>query len=67
MTFSPHGRHLTAGKWMEGPSRFASSPATGSAHQFAVGTPELVARACEAAEDAFWSYGYSSREERDVP
>jgi NADP-dependent aldehyde dehydrogenase len=49
---------------VEGPTRFASSPATGAAHQFAVGTPELVACACEAAEEAFWSYGYSSREER---
>jgi NADP-dependent aldehyde dehydrogenase len=64
MTFTPHGRHLIAGEWVEGPSRFASSPASGPAHQFAVGTPELVAQACEAAEEAFWSYGYSSREER---
>ena len=26
--------------------------------------PDLVNRACEAAEEAFWSYGYSSRKER---
>ncbi|GHC72056.1 aldehyde dehydrogenase (NADP(+)) [Limoniibacter endophyticus] len=64
MSFIPHGRHLIAGEWVEGPSRFTSSPATGPSHQFAIGTPELVARAAEAAEDAFWSYGYSTREER---
>jgi 2,5-dioxopentanoate dehydrogenase len=29
-------------------------------HDFSVGTPELVNRACEAAEAAFWSYGYSA-------
>ncbi|WP_172332819.1 aldehyde dehydrogenase (NADP(+)), partial [Mangrovicoccus sp. HB161399] len=34
------------------------------AHDFSVGTVELVNRACEAAEDAFWTYGYTSREER---
>ncbi len=47
-----------------GEATFASTPATGSSHEFAVGTPALVARACEAAEDAFWTYGYTSREER---
>ncbi|MBU3032477.1 aldehyde dehydrogenase family protein, partial [Paracoccus marinaquae] len=33
-------------------------------HEFSVGTVDLVNRACEAAEDAFWSYGYLSREAR---
>ncbi len=47
-----------------GETTFASTPATGPSHEFAVGTPTLVARACEAAEDAFWTYGYKSREER---
>lgn len=64
MAFSPKGKHLVAGEWVDGPSRFTSSPAHGPAHDFAVGTPELVARACAAAEEAFWSYGYSSRAER---
>ncbi|MBV2143018.1 aldehyde dehydrogenase (NADP(+)) [Falsochrobactrum sp. TDYN1] len=64
MSWKPHGSHLIAGEWVAGEKTFASSPATGPSYEFAVGTPELVARACEAAEDAFWTYGYTSREER---
>ncbi|WP_143132775.1 aldehyde dehydrogenase family protein, partial [Brucella cytisi] len=64
MNFKPHGRHLIAGEWVAGEATFASTPASGPSHEFAVGTPGLVARACEAAEDAFWTYGYKSREER---
>ena len=63
-TFTPHGRHLIAGDWVAGPGTFRSDPASGPAHDFAVGTPALVDRACEAAEDAFWSYGWTSRAER---
>ncbi len=62
--FTPHGRHLIAGDWVLGAASFRSEPAHGAAHEFAVGTPELVDRACQAAEAAFWSYGYASREER---
>ncbi|WP_420963541.1 aldehyde dehydrogenase (NADP(+)) [Brucella sp. IR073] len=64
MSWKPHGRHLIAGTWTAGEKTFESAPATGPSHEFAVGTPELVARACEAAEDAFWTYGYTSREQR---
>ncbi len=64
MEFTPHGKHLIAGEWLEGTGHFASSPAHGQAHNFSIGTVELVARACEAAEDAFWSYGYSARNTR---
>ena len=64
MIFKPHGCHLIAGEWVAGEATFASMPASGPSHAFAVGTPALVARACEAAEDAFWTYGYTSREER---
>ncbi|MCA0271300.1 MAG: aldehyde dehydrogenase (NADP(+)) [Proteobacteria bacterium] len=64
MTFTPHGRHLIAGEWVGGSASFASEPAHGAVHQFSVGTVDLVNRACEAAEEAFWSYGYSTREER---
>jgi NADP-dependent aldehyde dehydrogenase len=62
--FEPHGKHLIAGEWVGTEETFRSEPASGPAHDFAVGTPELVDRACEAAEEAFWSYGYTSREER---
>lgn len=62
--FTPHGKHLIAGDWVAGDTTFSSDPAHGPAHDFSVGTPALVNRACEAAEEAFWSYGYSTREER---
>ncbi|PLU40749.1 aldehyde dehydrogenase (NADP(+)) [Sinorhizobium medicae] len=64
MVFTPNGKHLVAGEWLDGAGTFASAPAHGPAHDFAVGTVELVNRACDAAEEAFWSYGYSSRKER---
>lgn len=64
MTFIPNGKHLVAGKWLTGAATFKSEPAHGTAYEYAVGTPALVDRACVAAEDAFWSYGYLSRAER---
>lgn len=64
MTFTPHGKHLIAGEWIGTKDVFESEPATGSAHKFSVGTPELVASAAEAAEEAFWSFGYASRQTR---
>ncbi|EEB86269.1 aldehyde dehydrogenase (NADP(+)) [Roseobacter sp. GAI101] len=64
MTFTPHGKHLLAGDWIGNEATFLSEPAHGDAHTFSVGTPELVDQAAQAAEDAFWSYGYSTREER---
>jgi NADP-dependent aldehyde dehydrogenase len=66
MTFTPHGKHLIAGEWVAGDATFDSSPAHGPVHAFSVGTVELVDDACQAAEDAFLSYGYSTREERAV-
>ncbi len=62
--YEPHGKHLIAGEWIATEKTFRSEPAHGDAHDFSVGTVDLVDRACEAAEEAFWTYGYSSREER---
>ncbi|MGD9480500.1 aldehyde dehydrogenase (NADP(+)) [Shinella sp. G-2] len=64
MAFTPNGKHLVAGQWLDGNGTFTSSPAHGPAHAFAVGTVELVNRAAEAAEEAFLSYGYASRADR---
>ncbi|MCC5964503.1 MAG: aldehyde dehydrogenase (NADP(+)) [Natronohydrobacter sp.] len=64
MTYTPHGKHLIAGEQVAGEAHFPSSPAHGPAHEFAVGTPDLVDRACKAAEEAFWTFGTSSREDR---
>ncbi|HBM60748.1 MAG TPA: aldehyde dehydrogenase (NADP(+)) [Citreicella sp.] len=62
--FTPHGKHLIAGAWVAGDTTFASEPAHGPVHQFSVGTPALVDEACRAAEEAFWTYGYTTREAR---
>ncbi|KJZ17554.1 aldehyde dehydrogenase (NADP(+)) [Loktanella sp. S4079] len=64
MSFVPHGKHLIAGTWVATDHSFRSDPAHGDAHDFCVGTPDLVDQAVKAAEDAFWSYGYSTRAER---
>ncbi|MCB1341821.1 MAG: aldehyde dehydrogenase family protein, partial [Pseudooceanicola sp.] len=66
MTWQPSGKHLIAGEWVGGGNTFASEPASGEAHDFAVGTVDLVNQACEAAEEAFWSYSATNREERAV-
>ena len=58
------GKHLVAGNWIGSDASFTSSPAHGPSHAFTVGTPDLVDQACQAAEEAFWSYGYSSPEAR---
>ncbi|MFY0681108.1 MAG: aldehyde dehydrogenase (NADP(+)) [Thalassovita sp.] len=58
------GTHLIAGEWIGSDSTFTNEPVTGEADAFAVGTVELVDRACKAAEDAFWSYSATTRAER---
>jgi 2,5-dioxopentanoate dehydrogenase len=58
------GRHLIAGHWVAGDELFASSPAYGPAHRFAVGKPADVDAACAAAEAAFPAYAARSRTER---
>ncbi|MEJ2299246.1 MAG: aldehyde dehydrogenase (NADP(+)) [Woeseiaceae bacterium] len=62
--FSPHGKHLIAGEWCAGDSTFQSDPAEGPELSFSAGTAADVDRACRAAEDAFWSFGYTARKER---
>ncbi|MFZ2100194.1 MAG: aldehyde dehydrogenase (NADP(+)) [Oricola sp.] len=58
------GKHLIAGEWVAGDATFESDPAHGEAHDFSVGTPAHVDAAAKGAEEAFWSYGYSTRAER---
>lgn len=64
MTWKPHGKHLIAGQHIDAPQRFTSTPAFGPAHDYAAGTPDLVAEACAAAEAAFDSFADSSRQQR---
>ncbi|MBL4813285.1 MAG: aldehyde dehydrogenase family protein, partial [Rhodobacteraceae bacterium] len=58
------GKHLIAGEWVGGDATFFSQPAHGDAREFYAGTVADVDAACAGAEDAFWSFGYSSRAER---
>lgn len=58
------GKHLIAGDWVGNAQTFASSPAHGPSHDFAVGTPAHVNAACEAAEAAFPAYAARTRAER---
>lgn len=62
--FTPHGKHLIAGQWIATEATFKSEPATGVAHEFSVGTVALVDQAVNEAEQAFWSFGATTREER---
>jgi NADP-dependent aldehyde dehydrogenase len=64
MSFTPTGKHLIAGEWLEGAGKFASDPAHGPAHDFAVGTVDLVNLACQAAEEAFATYAHTTRSAR---
>lgn len=55
---------LIAGKWLGSDQKYQNEPVSGLADSFAIGTVEMVNLACEAAEEAFWSYGYSNADER---
>ena len=63
-SFTPHGKNLIAGDWIAGEVTFASAPVSGPSHSFTDGSAALVDAAVKAAEEAFWSYGYSTREDR---
>lgn len=58
------GKHLIAGEWVGSDHSFASEPAHGPSHDFFAGTPALVDAAVEAAEEAFATFGWSTRVDR---
>ncbi|GGE45816.1 aldehyde dehydrogenase [Primorskyibacter flagellatus] len=62
--YIPHGRHLIAGDWVAGSDHFRSAPLKGEGIEVARGTPAEVDRAVTAAEDAFESFGWSTRADR---
>ena len=64
MTYQPHGKHLIAGEWVGSADTFASQPVDGASHDTANGGAAEVDRAVQAAEEAFWTYGYTTRAER---
>jgi NADP-dependent aldehyde dehydrogenase len=58
------GGSLVAGEWLGSEQTFQNEPKSGAPDSFSIGTPDMINRACEAAEQAFWSYGYSSADNR---
>ncbi|MCG7574344.1 aldehyde dehydrogenase (NADP(+)) [Phaeobacter sp. CNT1-3] len=58
------GKHLIAGEWVSGDATFASETAHGPSRDYSVGTPQHVDAAVEAAEEAFLTFGWSSRQDR---
>jgi NADP-dependent aldehyde dehydrogenase len=64
MDFTPHGKHLIAGEWIETQDKFQSDQVDGASFAFSMGSVELVDQACEAAEDAFAIYANTTRAER---
>ena len=58
------GKHLIAGQWLSGDSRFSSRPATGEPQNFWNGTLGLVNQAAEAAHLAFADFGSRSQADR---
>lgn len=66
MAFTPHGKHLIAGKRVGTNVQFTSAPASGDAFEYATGTPELVADACAAAAAAFPDFAATPRDARAV-
>lgn len=64
MAYEFTGKHLIAGRWVAGSETFSSSPAEGPVRNFSFGSAALVDEAVRAAEEAFETYGYSSRAER---
>jgi NADP-dependent aldehyde dehydrogenase len=59
-----HGKHLIGGTWSDGASRFMSARVHGQGHSVSEGDAHSVARAAEAAEEAFWSYAATRAEIR---
>ena len=64
MAFEPHGKHLIDGAWVGSDKSFKSAPVSGAVHEISNGGTQEVGLAVEAAEEAFWTYGYTSRADR---
>lgn len=64
MTYQPHGKHLIAGEWIASSDQFTSQPVTGEGMSVSAGGAAEVDLAVQAAEVAFETYGWSSRETR---
>ena len=66
MSYTPHGKHLIAGDRVASDETFSSTPVSGAPIRYSAGNAALIDRAVSAAEEAFWTYGYSDAETRAV-
>ena len=57
-------KHLIAGDWVDGAATFHSTPVSGRAEAFPMGTTALVDAACKGAEAAFPAYATTGRQDR---
>lgn len=64
MTYTPHGKHIIAGARKASASTFRSDPVSGNPVEIAEGTATETGLAAEAAEAAFTSFGWASRQDR---
>ncbi|GKY87724.1 aldehyde dehydrogenase (NADP(+)) [Sinisalibacter aestuarii] len=64
MPYTPHGKHLIAGDLVGADETFTSTPVSGAPFTFSAGSAALIDRAATAAEEAFWTYGYTDAETR---
>ncbi|MGI3170600.1 aldehyde dehydrogenase (NADP(+)) [Pseudooceanicola sp. C21-150M6] len=58
------GKHLIAGQWVASDATFTSDPVTGEPATFCSGGAAEIDAAVTAAEEAFATYGWTSRETR---
>jgi 2,5-dioxopentanoate dehydrogenase len=64
MSFTPKGKHLIAGNWVLSEQTFSNMPVAGEVALFPEGTPDDIDKAARAAEDAFWAFSATTRDER---
>ncbi len=64
--FQPRGKHLIAGKWIGADATFSSAPVSGDPQEYSAGSKDMIHRAVTSAEEAFETFGYSSRDSRAV-
>lgn len=58
------GKHLIAGEWVEGGKTFRAALVDGDGAEFCSGGAAEIDRAARAAEEAFATYGWTTREAR---
>lgn len=58
------GHHLIHGQWVAGDDTFTSTPVTGDGLTVSKGTAAHIDQAAQVAENAFWTYGWTTAADR---